>query len=71
MSALTLHPVRPALPLSVRLRKLGETVRWAPAPRFEGSAARRWAFVGYVAGSMLAWTVVGVAVAAALGALVS
>jgi hypothetical protein len=71
VSALTHHSTRPALPLPVRLRKLGETIRWAPAPCFEGTAARRWMFVGYMAVSMLAWTIAGLAVAAALGALVS
>ncbi|MBT0993688.1 chemotaxis protein CheW [Cellulomonas sp. DKR-3] len=70
MSALTLPPARPSLPLPARLRSLVETVRWAPAPRFEGTPTRRWLFVAYLAGSMLAWTLAGVAIAAALGALV-
>jgi len=58
------------LAFSVRVRKLVETVRWAPAPRFEGSLGRRLAFVGYVAGSMVAWVLVGVGLSALLGALV-
>ncbi|AEI13519.1 MULTISPECIES: hypothetical protein [Cellulomonas] len=72
MSALALTPSRPT-PSSraMRVRRFVEMVRFAPAPRFEGSAAHRWAFVGYVAGSMLAWMALGLAVSALLGALVS
>ncbi|UZN03844.1 chemotaxis protein CheW [Cellulomonas sp. S1-8] len=58
-------PVR--LPVRTRLRHLAETVRWAPAPYFEGSARQRLRFVGYVLGSMLAWTVGGLVVLAAVG----
>lgn len=70
MSAVTWHrrqtlPVR--LPLRTRVRHLNETVRWAPAPYFEGSARQRLRYVGYVLGSVLAWTVGGLVVVAALG----
>lgn len=71
MSAVTLSSARPPLAFSVRVRRFVETVRWAPAPRFEGSAARRLAFVGYLVGSMVAWVLMGVGVSALLGALVS
>ncbi len=75
MSAVTLSPAaRPARPYvapSVRVRRFVETVRWAPAPRFEGSAGRRAAFVGYLVGSMVAWVLLGVGVSALLGALVA
>ncbi|MDC7120493.1 chemotaxis protein CheW [Cellulomonas fimi] len=54
-------------PIGQRVRALVDTVRWAPAPRFEGTAAHRWRFVAYLGGSMLAWTVVGLAVTAGLG----
>lgn len=70
MSAVTWHR-RPtttaALPLRTRLRHLNETIRWAPAPYFEGTARQRLRYVGYVLGSMLAWAVGGLVVVAALG----
>lgn len=61
-------PRRPStpLPLRARLRHLGETIRWAPAPRFEGPARDRWRYVGYLAGSMLLWTSLTLVVVAAL-----
>lgn len=67
MSVLTAHrrPSRP-LPLRARLRHLGETVRWAPAPYFEGPARDRWRYVGYLAGSMLLWTALTLVVVAGL-----
>ena len=72
MSAVTLSPARPTTPaLGMRLRRFVETVRWAPAPRFEGSVGRRLAFVGYLVGSMVAWVLIGIGVSALLGALVS
>lgn len=45
------------------------TMRWAPAPRFEGTAAQKARYVAYLAGSMLAWVAVGLGISAALGAL--
>lgn len=73
MSAVTWHrhsttavlPVR--LPVRTRLRHLAETVRWAPAPYFEGSARQRLRYVGYLLGSVLAWTVGSLVVLAAVG----
>lgn len=69
MSAVTWHrrPTTVALPLRTRLRHLNETVRWAPAPYFEGDVRQRLRYVGYLLGSMLAWTVGGLVVIAALG----
>lgn len=56
-------------PVGQRVRALVDTVRWAPAPRFEGSVADRWRFVAYLGGSMVAWTVAGLGVTAAIGRL--
>ncbi len=56
-------------PVFARLRRGLHAMRWAPAPRFEGSASNRWRFVGYVAVSMVAWTLIGFGIAAALGAV--
>ena len=71
MSAVTWHrrPTTAAapLPLRTRLRHLNETIRWAPAPYFEGTARQRVRYGGYVAGAMLAWTVGGLGGGAALG----
>ncbi|MBO3090109.1 chemotaxis protein CheW [Cellulomonas dongxiuzhuiae] len=69
MSAVTWHrrPTTAALPLRTRLRHLNETIRWAPAPYFEGSARQRLRYVGYLLGSVLAWTVGGLVLVAALG----
>lgn len=69
MSAVTWHrrPTTVRLPLRTRLRHLNETVRWAPAPWFEGSVRQRARYVGYLLGSVLAWTVAGLLVAAAIG----
>lgn len=72
VSAVTLSPARPASPaLGMRLRRFVERVRWTPAPRVEGSPARRLAYVGYLVGSMVAWVLVGLGVSALLGALLS
>ncbi|MCV2396503.1 chemotaxis protein CheW [Actinotalea sp. M2MS4P-6] len=46
------------------------TVRWAPAPRWEGSAAKKTRFAAYLVGSMLAWIAIGLGASAALGGLV-
>jgi hypothetical protein len=54
------------LPLRARLRHLGETIRWAPAPHFEGPARDRWRYVGYLAGSVLLWTALTLVVVAGL-----
>jgi hypothetical protein len=43
-------------------------IRWAPAPTWE--PGRRLRFVGYVAGSMVAWTLAGLACSALLARLV-
>ncbi|WP_246117323.1 chemotaxis protein CheW [Cellulomonas composti] len=59
----------PALPVRVRVRHAVETVRWAPAPRWEGSFADRMRFVAYLGGSMVAWTLAGVGAAAIFGAI--
>lgn len=56
-----------SLPLRTRVRHLVHTVRWAPAPYFEGSPRHRLRYVGYLAGSVLAWTVLAMIVLAALG----
>ncbi|WP_019135424.1 hypothetical protein [Cellulomonas massiliensis] len=53
----------------VRVRKAVDTLRWAKAPYWEGDAAHKAGFVAYVAVSVVAWTVLGLAVAAGLGAL--
>ncbi len=67
MSAVVLPAARPS---SDRVRRVVETFRWAPAPRFAGTAADRVRFVGYLVGSMVGWTAAGVGVAALLGAIV-
>ena len=59
----------PAPSLSTRLSRLLETVRWAPAPRWGSTAAEHVAYGVYLVGSMLAWIVIGVGAAAALGAI--
>ncbi|MFS0702890.1 chemotaxis protein CheW [Cellulomonas sp. 179-A 9B4 NHS] len=68
MSVLTLTR-RPSTPLPVRtrLRHLRETVRYAPAPYFEGDLRRRLRFVGYLAGSVLLWTTLTLVVLTGLG----
>lgn len=68
MSASTWHrrPIAP-LPLRTRVRHLVHTVRWAPAPYFEGSTRDRVRYVGYLAGSVLAWTVLTMIVLTAFG----
>ncbi len=68
VSAVTWHR-RPttSLPLRTRLRHVVETMRWAPAPYFEGGLRQRLRYVGYVLGSMLAWSVLSLLVLAAVG----
>ncbi|QGQ20489.1 chemotaxis protein CheW [Cellulomonas sp. JZ18] len=67
MSVLSVRRPSSALPLRTRLRHLRETVRWAPAPYFEGGPRQRLRFVGYLAGSVLLWTTLTLVVLAALG----
>ncbi len=52
-----------------RVRHTVDTVRWAPAPRWEGSASSRTRYAGYLAGSVVAWIAIGLGVSAALGGL--
>jgi len=48
----------------VTVRSIAHAVRWAPAPLWEpGHRAR---FVAYLGGSMIAWTAVGLGIAALL-----
>ncbi|SFK12661.1 chemotaxis protein CheW [Cellulomonas sp. KH9] len=70
MSAVTWNrPVTAArpLPLRTRVRHVVDTVRWAPAPYFEGSVRQRVRYVAYLLGSVLAWTVGSLAVLAVIG----
>ena len=50
-----------------RVRRLVETVRWAPAPVWGESGGEHTRFAVYVAGSMLAWAVAGLVMAALIG----
>jgi hypothetical protein len=50
-----------------RVRRLVDTVRWAPAPVWGGSTGEHTRFSVYVAGSMLAWAVAGLVMAALIG----
>lgn len=61
----------PTAPLTTRLSEVADTVRWAPAPRWGSSAAEHGKYVGYLGGSMLAWTLIGVLSAAAFGWVLS
>ena len=61
----------PSIDLSARAADLLETVRWAPAPRWGRSVGEHGRYVAYLAGSMLAWTLVGVGSAALLGAFLN
>jgi hypothetical protein len=54
-----------------RVRRLVETVRWAPAPIWGESSAEHTRFSVYVAGSMLAWAVAGLVMAALIGSALS
>ena len=52
------------------LEAVGAARRWAretPAPRWEGTAAHKATFAGYVGASMVGWTLLGLAASAALG----
>ncbi|MBO9554438.1 chemotaxis protein CheW [Cellulomonas sp.] len=48
----------------VTVRSVAHAVRWAPAPTWE--PGRRARFVAYLGGSMIAWTAVGLGIAALL-----
>ena len=50
-----------------RVRRLVDTVRWAPAPVWGESGGEHTRFSVYLAGSMLAWAVAGLAMAALIG----
>ncbi|WP_456788620.1 chemotaxis protein CheW [Cellulomonas sp. P5_C5] len=50
-----------------RVRRLVDTVRWAPAPVWGESAGEHTRFSVYLAGSMLAWAVAGLVMAALIG----
>lgn len=72
MSAVTWHRRPTTVPpvhlsLRTRARHLVETVRWSPAPYFEGTLRQRLHFVGYLVASALAWTVGSLVVLAAIG----
>ena len=54
-----------------RGRRFLETVRWAPAPTWGESGGEHGRFTLYVAGSMLAWAVAGLVMAALVGAALS
>ena len=63
-----------AAPARSMLESVRDTFRWvreAPAPRWEGDTRDKATFVGYVAASMVAWTLLGLLVTAALGRLIS
>lgn len=70
MAVQTLSPAPFAPATTARLRQQVHAIRWTPAPRFEGGIAGRARYLGYLAGSMLAWTAAGLGVSALLGALV-
>ena len=61
----TAHP-SPTTPRD-RVRRLVDTVRWAPAPIWGESGNEHTRFTVYLAGSMLAWAVAGLAMAALIG----
>ena len=50
-----------------RVRRLVQTVRWAPAPIWGESTGEHARFSVYVAGSMLAWAAAGLVMAALIG----
>ena len=54
-----------------RVRRLVETVRWAPAPIWGESTGERTRYSVYLAGSMLAWAVAGLVMAALIGTALS
>ena len=68
MSTVTLTPATRTDVLD-RVQHVVHQVRWAPAPTWEPGMQLR--LVGYVAGSMVAWTLAGLACSALLARLVS
>jgi hypothetical protein len=50
-----------------RVRSLGRTIRWAPAPTWGETSGEHVRFAGYLVGSMVAWTLAGLAIAGLLG----
>lgn len=64
----TIRPdVRRSASLDSRVRELASTVRWAPAPRWGTSTRERARYTSYLAGSIVGWTGLGLAVAALIG----
>ncbi|MBO3084088.1 chemotaxis protein CheW [Cellulomonas fengjieae] len=64
----TIRPdVRPARRLEERVRELATTVRWAPAPRWGSSTREHTRYAGYLGGSIVGWTALGLATAAVIG----
>ena len=62
--------VHPSPTRSDRVKRLVETVRWAPAPVWGESTGEHTRFSVYLAGSMIAWAVAGLVVAALIGLVV-
>jgi hypothetical protein len=46
-----------------------DTMRWAPAPRWEGTAGTKTRFAVYLVASVAAWIGIGLGVAAGIGGL--
>jgi hypothetical protein len=67
----TMSAVHPSPAPRDRVRRLIETVRWAPAPVWGESSGERTRFSVYMAGSMLAWVVAGMVMAALMGSALS
>lgn len=53
--------------LDQRLRQLGTTIRWAPAPLWGTSTSEHARYAVYLAGSIVGWTLAGLAMAAIVG----
>jgi hypothetical protein len=58
--------VRPSPSTRDLVRQLGRTIRWAPAPLWGRTAGERGRYVAYLGGSILGWTLAGLAMAALL-----
>lgn len=63
--------VHPSPPARDRVRRLVDTVRWAPAPVWGESTGEHTRYSAYLAGSMLAWAVAGLVMAALIGSALS
>ncbi|KQY24875.1 hypothetical protein ASD16_05180 [Cellulomonas sp. Root485] len=63
--------VHPSPTPSDRVKRLVETVRWAPAPVWGESTGEHTRYSVYLAGSMLAWAVAGLVMAALIGTALS